>query len=183
MRKTWLLTGVIVVIFAGSAVAQTGAAHPGYYPIEEMGIFAKGDLEVDVDVSGAMLQVAAGAMENQDESLADLVSSLERVRVQVGTPSGADAAAIGGSIADAKAKLGSAGWDKILSVEEGDEQVYLYAREADGNIVGLTVFVNEAGEEVVVVNIVGDIDPKTLGRLLANFNDFDLEELMSAVEQ
>jgi hypothetical protein len=182
MRKTSVLIGVMLVAMAGIAAAQTGAAHPGYYPIEEMGIFAQGDIEVDVDLSGAMLRVAAGAMEPQDESLSELVSSLERVRVQVGTPSGMDAAAVARTMADAQARLEGAGWQKILSVEESDEHVYLYALERGDNIAGLTALVNESGEEAVVVNIVGDIKPETLGRLLANMKDFDLEELMEAVE-
>jgi hypothetical protein len=182
MRKISVLIGAMLVAMAGTAAAQAGAAHPGYYPIEEMGIFAQGDVEVDVDLSGAMLRVAAGAMENQDESLAELVANLERVRVQVGTPSGVDASTVAQKMADAHATLASAGWQKILSVEETTEQVYLFALESDGNIVGLTVFVNEAGEEVVVVNIVGDIDPETLGRLIANMDDFDLDELMEVVE-
>ena len=148
-----------------------------------MGIFSEGDLEVDVDLSGAMLRVAAGAMETQDPSIAELVASLERVRVQVGAPTGVDAATVAQKMADVQATLVGAGWQKILSVEENTEQVYLYALESAGNIVGLTVFVNEAGEEVVVVNIVGDINPETLGRLLANIKDFDLEELMGAVDQ
>ena len=183
MRKISVLIGAMLVAMAGTAAAQAGAAHPGYYPIEEMGIFAQGDVEVDVDLSGAMLRVAAGAMENQDESLAELVANLVRVRVQVGTPSGVDASTVAQKMADAHATLGSAGWQKILSVEETTEQVYLFALESDGNIVGLTAFVNEAGEEVVVVNIVGDINPETLGRLIANMDDFDLDEIMGGFEQ
>ena len=62
-------------------------------------------------------------------------------------------------------------------------RVYLYAVESAGKIAGLTAFANEGGEEVVVVNIVGDIDPQTLGRLLANLNDFDIEEIMEGFEQ
>ena len=182
MRKISVLIGVMLVALVGFGGAQA-FAQSGYYPIEEMGIFSEGDLEVDVDLSGAMLRVAAGAMETQDPSIAELVASLERVRVQVGAPTGVDAATVAQKMADVQATLVGAGWQKILSVEENTEQVYLYALESAGNIVGLTVFVNEAGEEVVVVNIVGDINPETLGRLLANIKDFDLEELMGAVDQ
>jgi hypothetical protein len=182
MRKKSVLICVVFVVFAGFGGSQA-SAQSGYYPIEEMGIFAPGDLEVDVDLSGAMLQVAAGAMENQDESLAKLVANLERVRVQVGVPSTVDAAAVAQKMADAHATLGGAGWQKILSVEEGSEQVYLYAIESAGNIAGLTALANEGGEEVVVVNIVGDIDPQTLGRLLANLGDFDIEEIVQGFEQ
>jgi len=182
MRKISVLIGVILAVFAGFGGAQA-SAQSGYYPIEEMGIFAEGDLEVDVDLSGAMLRVAAGAMENQDAGIAELVANLERVRVQVGAPSGLDAATVAQKIAAAQATLENAGWQKILSVEESDEQVYLYALESAGNIVGLTVFVSEGSEEVVVVNIVGDIDPETLGRLLANLDGFDLDEIMEGFEQ
>ena len=75
------------------------------------------------------------------------------------------------------------GWQKILSLEETDEQVSLFALESGDRIAGLTAFVYDVGEDVVVVNIVGDIDPRTLGRLLANIKEVDLDELMEAVEQ
>ncbi len=182
MRKTSVLAGVILVALIGFGGAQA-SAQSGYYPIEEMGIFAEGDLEVDVDLSGAMLRVAAGAMENQDERLAELVANLERVRVQVGNPSGMDAATVAQAMAAAQATLQGAGWQKILSVEESTEQIYLYALESAGNIVGLTVFVNEGGEEVVVVNVVGDINPETLGRILAHMDDFDFDEIMEGFDQ
>ena len=182
MRKISVLIGVMLAVFAGFGGAQA-SAQSGYYPIEEMGIFADGDLEVDVDLSGAMLRVAAGAMEDQDAGIAELVANLERVRVQVGAPSGVDAATVAQTMAAAQATLQGAGWQKILSVEENDEQVYLYALESAGNISGLTVFVNEGGEEVVIVNIVGDINPETLGRLIANMDDFDLDEIMEGFEQ
>jgi len=182
MRKISVLTGVMLAVFVGFGGAQA-SAQSGYYPIEEMGIFADGDLEVDVDLSGAMLRVAAGAMENQDERLAELVANLERVRVQVGAPSGVDAATVAQTMAAAQATLVGAGWQKILSVEEESEQVYLYALESGGNIAGLTAFVNEGGEEVVVVNIVGDINPETLGRMLVHMDDFDLETIMEGFEQ
>jgi hypothetical protein len=156
MRKIWVLICVVLLAGAQSVAAQSGNAHPGYFPIEELGIFGEGDLEVNVDLSGAMLQVAAGAMENRDESLVDLFSKLERVR---------------------------SGWDKILTVEEEDEQVYLYSLEQGEAIAGLTVLVNDGGDEVVLVNIAGSIDPRTLGRLLSNVGDFELDELMAAIDQ
>jgi hypothetical protein len=181
MRKIVVLTGIMWIALSVSTAAQTPS--PGYYPIEKMGIFAAEDLEVDVDLGAAMMQVAAGAMEAQDEDLAEMVAKLERVRVQVGTPSGVDAAAVGEAMADAKAKLEGAGWRKILGLEEATEQVYFFALETNGAISGVTGFVNDTGEEVVLVNIVGDIDPRNLGRVLAKVGDLDLDEVMQAFDQ
>jgi hypothetical protein len=181
MRRVVVLIGIALISLASSGAAQT--APPGYYPIEGMGIFAPKDLEVDVDLGAAMMQVAAGAMEAQDEELAEMVSKLERVRVQVGKPSAVDASAVTQKMADAMATLEGKGWRKILGVEEDSEQVYFYALEKDGRISGVTGFVNEAGDEAVVINIAGDIDPRSLGRVLAKFGDLDLEEVMQAFEQ
>lgn len=184
MRKISVLVGVMIMVLTGSVTAQTGSAHPGYYAVEEMGIFAAGDLEVDVDLKGAMLQAVANSVGEQEGDLAAMIAGLERVRVQVGSPQDADAQAINRAVGEAVAKLESSGWDRIVKVEEDDDQVYLFARESEGSIVGLTVIVNEGGEELVLVNIVGSIDPVAFGRILAGMDEMpDLDELMAAVEK
>jgi hypothetical protein len=184
MRKIVLLVGVMIVVLGGPVAAQTGNDHPGYYAIEEMGILAAGDLEVDVNLQGAMLQAVASSMEGQEGDVAELVSGLDRVRVQVGAPQKADASTINHAVSEAVANLEGSGWDRILRVEEDDEQIYLFSREDGGMIVGFTVLVNDGGEEVVLVNIAGAIDPETFGRALAKMDEMpDLDELMAAVEQ
>ena len=139
--------------------------------------------EVDNNIEGMMLEVAAGAMEQESPDLAEMVSQLERVRVQVGAPEGADAAAVTASFNAAVSRLETSGWKRILSVEEDEEQVYIFAREMEGTIAGLTVLVNDSAEEIVVVNIVGNIDPRVLGRLIANMDEMpDLDQFMKVVE-
>lgn len=182
MRKM-IVTLVVVVLMTGASVcAQGGTNHPGYFAIEEMGILAQDDLEVDVDLQGAMLQVVAGAIQNDenDPDLAALVSKLERVRVQVGSPQRVDQSALEFSFQDAIANMESAGWYRILRVIEDEEQVHLYAREGDGRIVGLTVLVNDGSDEVVLVNIVGDIDPVALGKSLSKLDNLkNFEQYMN----
>ena len=143
---------------------------------------SEGDLEVDIDLTGAMLQVAAGAMQTENggyEDLAQLVAGLERVRVQVGAPQGADASTIAHSFETAVSTMESAGWSRILRVVDEGEQVYLFARENAGRIAGLTALINDEGEAIVLVNLVGDIDPVVLGRVLAKADQLpDLEQFM-----
>ncbi len=173
-----MLVGALVILLAGTAAAQTG-----YYAIEELGIFAEGDLEVDIDLQSAMLQVAAGALENENADLARMVAELDRVRVQVGSPKAADASAIERAFATAMADLEGLGWNKILSVQEDDEKVYLFGIESGGAINGLTVLVNSDGEDVVLANLVGTIDPVVLGRLLASLDEMpDFEGLLKGGE-
>ena len=172
MKKTFAMVVVAMCAFATGALAQVGSGHPGYYPIEAMGLFAGDELEVNIDLQGAVLQVAAGAMqqEGEDADISQLVSSLERVRVQVGSPKGIDPAAVAESFGDAVKTMESSGWNRILSVLEDDQQVYLFARENAGTIVGLTALVNDEGDELVLANVVGSIDPVLLGRVIAKLD-------------
>jgi hypothetical protein len=183
-KLVWVL--LVMLTAAGVATAQVDGSHPGYYPIEEMGLLARGDLEVDVDLTGAMLQVAAGAMQGGnggDADLARFVAGLERVRVQVGEPRGADSSNIAHTFDQAVEKMESAGWTRILRVADDGETVYLFAREMAGSIVGLTALANDQDEDIVLVNIVGDIDPVLLGKLLSNVDRLsDLEKMMGANE-
>ena len=187
MRKTVGMIVTVLVMVGMTASAQVDSSHPGYYGIEEMGVLAKSDLEVDIDLQGAMLKVAAGALQEEeggdDADLAQLVAGLERVRVQVGSPQGADATTIAYSFETAIANLESSGWNRILRVMDEGEQVHIFAREGNGNIVGLTVLVNDGDEEIVLVNIVGDIDPVVLGKMIAKADQLpNLERFMDADE-
>ncbi len=186
MKRMSLIVGVVLLLLCGAVDAQTN--HPGFFPIEEMGIMAQGELEVDIDLHGAMLQVAAGAMQGEngevDADLGKLVASLERVRVQVGSPQKADQTMIGNSISDAVDQLTNLGWQRILKVNDDETMVYLFALESGGKIVGLTGLVNSDGDELVLANLVGDIDPVLLGRLLSKMDDLPgIEDLMESVHE
>jgi hypothetical protein len=162
---------------------------PGYFPIEDMGVFKPGELEVDIDLQGAMLQVAAGAMQQEDAKgldadMAQLVQSLQRVRVQVGEPEAADPASVGERILGAVDELAATGWHQILKVEEDGELVVFFALESGGRIQGLTGMVSGGSEEVVLINLVGDVDPVLLGRCLSKIDRFDgFGELMEMAEK
>lgn len=182
-RKMWVF-GISLLFIAGTVAAQTPTNHPGYFPVEELGILADGEIEVDVNLEGAMLRLVAGAMREDDtgEEMVDLVSNLERVRVQVGSLEGMDAADVTNRIDDAAGRLTASGWSRLVKVQEDEELVYVFAREDAGAIVGITVLVNDGGDEAVVVNIAGKIDPATLGRIMSMDDMPDLEKYMDVVE-
>ncbi len=86
MRFTKLF--VPTVLLCCLITVPVAAQGLGYYPVEEIGLLEPGNLEVDVNLEGSALQIAVGAMQDQDPRLKDLVSNLTRVRVQVGAAKG-----------------------------------------------------------------------------------------------
>jgi len=183
MQKTMVALCVVMMASVGVGLAQESVSHPGYYPIEAMDLLAPNEIEVNIDLEGALLQAAAGAMqqEGEDADIAKLVTGLQRVRLQVGSPKTADPAAIAASFESAVSAMEGKGWKRILSVLDEEERVLLFAREAGGTIAGLTLLVSDGGEELVLVNVVGAIDPVLLGRVIAKADQLPrLESYLSA---
>ncbi len=172
MRKVIGLA-VLVVALAGTAAAQGGDSHPGSYPIEDMGLLKASELEVNIDLAGPVLEVAAGALreEGEDADLSQLVSQLERVRVQVGPAESSQLERVAASFDEAIHAMESAGWKRFLAVADGEDRVYLFALQRGELITGLTALVHEDGDEIVLANVAGAIDPTVLGRVLAKIGD------------
>jgi len=179
MRFTkFFIPAILLCCFATIPVEAQGL---GYYPVEELGILDPGNLEVDINLEGSTLQIAAGAMQDQDPRIKELVTGLSRVRVQVGHAEGLDPAMVADRIAGAADQLESQGWTRIISVEDGSEKVYVYSIDgSDGTIAGLTALVSDGGEEVVVANIAGNIDPVLLGSAISNMHNMDLSQFIPA---
>lgn len=170
------IPAVVLCLFITIPVAAQGL---GYYPVEELGLLDPDTLQVDINLEGTTLQIAAGAMQDQDPQLRELVSNLTRVRVQVGSAGGHDAGLVSQRIDDAVAQLDAKGWARIVSVEDGGEKVYVYSIDAGGGtIAGLTALVNAGDEEIVVANIVGSIDPVLLGSAMSKMHTMDISQFI-----
>jgi hypothetical protein len=72
----------------------------------------------------------------------------------------------------------------MVRVDGDDEFVRVYVKQGTDTIDGLTVLVNDAFEEAVLVNIVGSLDPELTGRLIGSMDQLpDLDELGIDLEQ
>jgi hypothetical protein len=168
---------VLCVLITGPAAADS----LGHFPVEELGIVDPANLEVDINLEGSTLQIAAGAMQDQDPRIRDLVGNLTRVRVQVGRSGARDPVVVAQRIAAAAAQLDAEGWARIISVEGDGDKVYVYSIDrGDGTIAGLTALVGSEGEEVVVANIAGSIDPVLLGAAMSRMHTMDLSQFIPA---
>ena len=92
---------------------------------------------------------------------------------------GIDPAVVADRIAGAVIQLESQGWTRVVRVENGFEQVYVYSMDGgNGTIAGLTALVNDGGDEAVVANIAGAIDPVLLGSMMTRLGDIDFDKFM-----
>jgi hypothetical protein len=170
---------LLVLVPAGVGLAQTAPSppDPGAVALEDLGAFGPDGAEVDVDLQGPMVQLVAAATAESDPEVADLLRSIRRIRVLSGAPGG-EWIATRDRFERVVADLEGVGWNRIVRVREDEELVYVLVLPAGERFAGMTVLVLDGRDEVALVNIAGDIDPASIGRLSSVLDDVpDLEDL------
>lgn len=169
MKRQVVFSSAVAVAAAllvgGPLVADSQLeSEPGYVPLEHMGILEPGDVTVEVNLRGAILEMVAAFAGEADPEFSDLVKGLKAVTVRTGEIDLSDSGEVQARIAKGIAWLDGNGWLPIVKVKEDEEQIYVYTRETGGLIVGIAVIAFE-GTEATAVNLVGSIDPAQVGRL------------------
>jgi hypothetical protein len=86
---------------------------------------------------------------------------------------------IAGNFEKMGTKLTKDGWEPIMLVREEDELVKMFAKASETGIQGLTI-VSADSSEVVVINIMGDIDPMYYSDVMVALNVDDAPEVQVA---
>lgn len=175
MRKillTTVLPLLLALIAAVPGQAQKLSQQPGYLPIEELALFPKADLSVEINLEGALLRMVANALRQEDPEFAAMIRGLLSIRVQVVPLKGGKGEAIKPKIGRAVEWLEDKGWKTMLRAREADSEVYIYLKQVGDKIVGLTLLSLEGGSqpEAALINIVGHFDPDQLERLGGGLN-------------
>lgn len=165
MRTNIAAVALTLALAASGAGAQPQSG--GYFDFAQ--VPGLGDKpQVQIDLNSQMLGFLGVATGTTDPDVADAFAGIENVRVLV-YKTLEDPAAVAEFVDDSSGKLESAGWQRIVYVENGDDKVRIYAKLEDTRMVGMTVMVVGAkgrdSGEAVFINIAGDIDPAKLGRI------------------
>lgn len=170
-----IVTGLFCTLLSLTAVAQEDELKdlPGYVDFGDLSSMY-GEPKIIINLGGTMLNFVSMMSSSESPETSALISKLKGVRVQIyATDENVDAAL--NQFSKVKNKLKSAGWEPIVQVNEDDEQVLLYIKMNDGNMEGLTVMVVD-GEQAVFVNVIGQLNPTELGRVMKALNvDMDLD--------
>jgi len=151
------------------AMAQEDAlkGYPGYVDFGELSsVF--GEPTVQISVGESLLGLVGSLSAKEDPEAAELFKRLNGVRVNVfETESMADGAV--DLVKDISSKLSDRGWESVVTVNSKDEQVRIFMMISDDSVDGITVMAVEENE-AVFVNVIGDINPAELSRVMDNFD-------------
>jgi len=171
-KNRWFKWGLAVglgALLALPAMAQEDAlkAFPGYVDFGELNSMF-GEPTVQISIGASLLSLVGSLSAEEDPEAAELFRKLNGVRVNVfETESMADGAV--DLVRDISTKLSSSGWESVVSVNSADEQVRVFMKLNDGTVDGITVMAVEE-TEAVFVNVIGNINPAELERVMKNFD-------------
>ena len=171
-----LLALVLAVLMVSSCGITAPRSNDGYANLDSPGM-SETDRTFSLSLGRLPLRLAARFLDDDPETRA-LIRSLDGVRIRIYEVHG-DSGRIAQKFDHMGDKLQNDGWSPVMLVREEGELVQMYAKSSGKGIQGLTI-VSADEEEVVVVNVMGDIDPKHYSGVMVALNVDDAPEVQIA---
>ena len=171
------LLGVALMIFVLSSCGITAPRNnEGFANLDSPGMNDTNRI-MALSLGPTTLRFAARFLHDEPETQA-LLRSLDGVRIRIYEVYG-DHHRITRNFDRMGGKLLDDGWDPVMLMREEDELLQMYVKTSGAGISGLTI-VSVDDEEVVVINIMGDIDPVYYADVMYALNVDDAPELQIA---
>lgn len=144
---------------------------PGYVDFGDFESLENGEMVAEVIIEEHLLRMVAKMAKNEDEELSDLLGGLKLVKVNVFEVTDENMSEIQAKIDRLNKDMKNSDWDRIVRFKDRDESANVYIKtEGEESIIGLVVAAFDKNGEAAFVNIVGDINLETIGRLGDKFD-------------
>ncbi len=174
-QRSTLLAVLLALAVVLPAQGQTEMEeHPGYFPLEELDFLKSEALSLEINLAGGMLEFIAAALDDEDPEFSELVRGLLGIRMRIAETDDLDADAMRHGFGRAVEWLEDNGWETFVRLREDDEQLNVFLRTIDGDMMGMTALILEPDEQVVAINVVGRLDLSLLASLA---DSLDIPEL------
>lgn len=144
-------------LFLGACGLMAPRSQEGFADLDSPGLWDS-DRKLALSIGPTVLNFAARHMEDDPETAA-LLSGLDGVRVRVYEIDG-DGARVARRLERMSGDLQSDGWEPVALVRERGEQVHMLVKSQPDAIQGMVVMVTDSVDEVVMVNLMGHLQPE-----------------------
>lgn len=174
-------TVVLFLIAAISIFAQKKdySNEPGYVNFGNFTEFNQDDEVAEVVIEQHLLQMVAKLAGNKDAEMASLLNGLKLIKINSFEVTKNNRNKILSIIKSVDKKLMDKNWDRIVRIKKKTNVANIYIKTADNDnkIEGLVVTNIDFDGEASFVNIVGNINLDSIGKLSEKFNIPDLDKI------
>jgi len=174
----------IAVLAAGVSLNVLAGPSPGQVDFGKFIPSDDGAEFVEIEIKSNLLPLAAQMVEKQGPEVAKLVRSVELIHVNVIGLTDTNRADVLKRVRQIRHDLDASGWEHNVVVREKDgEDVGIYTKTRGGEaLAGLVITVIDPKDEVVLINIVGDIRPEQVAVLGEKLDIKPLKEVGAALK-
>ncbi|MDQ7816492.1 MAG: DUF4252 domain-containing protein [Melioribacteraceae bacterium] len=172
MKKINLLT-MLFFMAAGSAFAQQGdlKKEPGFFEFSQLSSLRSGEMISEVYLEEPLLKMVAGMTGESEEGVGNLIAALKLVKVQEFMVDEKEIERVEKTIESMDTELQNLKWQRIIKSRNKGNFTNVYVKpSSDGGYAGLVITSLDGKGKVSFVNIVGNIDLESIGKLSKQFN-------------
>lgn len=148
---------------------------PGYVDFGDLSQFETGEGVTEVYLEENLLKMVSKITNENEPDVTELLKGLKLIKVNSFEVSDNNESALLKRMEDIDKKLSGKSWQRIVKRKAKDETAYVYVRTGNSDkFTGLVVLAFDKPGEAAFVNIVGDINLETIGKLT---NRFDIPAL------
>ena len=143
----------------------------GYVDFGDLSSLENGDAVTEVYIEGNLLRMVAKLAENEEPGLAAVINKLKLVKVNSFEVNEDNQDKIRDKMESINKRLEGKEWQRIVRRRASSELAYVYVKTGNADsFEGLVVLALDQPGEAAFVNIVGDIDLETIGKLTQRFS-------------
>ena len=168
----WAVVGVMLSAAPAFAGEEPVEKMPGYVDFSGIKGFEDAEEMVEVYLKRPLLEMVAEMSRDQDPALYNLLKNVYLIQVRTFSLEGElqkELMELDRRLKALTERLRKEGWEPVVRAREKDEYAEIYIKSHKGKFAGLVV-VNNEGKRVALVNIVGSVDLKSLGKLREKFD-------------
>lgn len=155
--------------------------YPGYVNFGDLSVFEKGDEVTEVLIDQNLLKMVAKFTKGKEDSsnaLSNLIGGLKLIRVNTFKVSPSSKGELLSKVKLIEKDLKKKKWERMVKAKSKGEITNIFVKTDNNSdkIIGLTIMSIDKSGEASFVNIVGNIDMETIGKLS---NKFDIPGLDS----
>lgn len=170
--------GLGFLLLVAALVAQEKS--PGFVDLGKLPASASADSGefVEVSLGRPIFAISAKLFEKSEPDVAGLLRGLHQLQVNVVGMADDNRPGIKEHFRKLRGDLAGKGWERIVSVKDGKDDVAIFLKtRGEEAVEGLVVTVLDGDKEAVFVNIVGNIKPEQVAMLGEKMNIEPLKKL------
>jgi hypothetical protein len=172
MRKS--IRSLVALGTICATLAATRAGEAGFVDFGTLNPSGQNQF-VEVNVKSNLIAMVASLTKKSEPEIAEVIEGLKQIRVNVIGIGKENREDMKKKVSDIRDSLDKSGWERVVTAIEKNQDVGVYMRLKDAKTVeGVCVTVIE-GNQVVLINVVGNIQPEKLAIVGERFN---IEPLM-----